>query len=567
MASDGNDTRIEPTSQGIDDAGKRAQSPCPAEQKAVTSNRSSENRNAVIIFVKNPDPGEVKTRLAVDLGDATTMDVYLRLVSYTMEQAGRANADCFVYFIREIPEVWPESLSKGPQIIDSAKLRLQRGSDLGRRMEQAFREVFAAGYDRAVIIGSDCPELKTAHLDQALASLNIHDAVIGPARDGGYYLLGMRTLHSELFGNKQWSTESVFCETMRDLENAGLRTHVLQVLRDLDTLEDYQALKHLLPNRQLGDTSAIDRAKELPGQPGLKPDRKSEKVHGIISGHTTNPFISIIIPVYNEADGLASFLGKLHTILPVQQKDNQSRDAANKSGIISCDHSVNTAIFAESPTSEKPENSVNPNTADISCELILVDGGSTDNTACIAREAGVRCVKSPRKGRAAQMNYGARLAAGRILYFLHADTIPPPDALRKIVTAEGKGASSGCYRLSFDEPSTLMRFYAWFTRFDLLPFRYGDQSLFVRSHLFQRLGGYREDHIVMEDNEFIRRLRQEGSFVVLADNVVTSARKYRENGFLRLQFIFTLIFILYYLGAGQGTLVSLYRRLISNSKL
>ncbi len=519
----------------------------PGEHKETGSHRALKKKRAIIVFVKNPAPGTVKTRLAAGIGDELAMDMYLRLVAYTMTQTKEADADCFIYFSSEVPDKWPcnssepirageadgdsvkkndtpkrntgpgsafalseaakkheDSSSTPSSYFEGAQLREQWGADLGQRMERAFRDVVADGYDRAVIIGSDCPELGTAHLNQALQALDDHDAVIGPARDGGYYLLGMKALHSKIFRNKQWSTESVYNHTMHDLRNAGLNTFQLPVLRDIDTIEDYRDLKEFLPVARPGNLSPLE------------------------------PVISIIIPVYDEATGLKPFLKELRSVLGIQPLVQRPVDYAN---------------------------------TEIPCEIILVDGGSTDNTVEIARETGVRCVIAPQKGRAAQMNYGAGLAAGRILYFLHADTLPPDGALRHIVAAEQQGAQSGCYRLSFDQPSRLMRFYAWFTRFDLLPFRYGDQSLFVRSDLFQRLGGFREDHIVMEDNEFIRRLRKDGSFVILEDAVVTSARKYRDNGFIRLQLIFTLIFVMYYLGAGQGTLVNWYRRLISRSKL
>lgn len=236
--------------------------------------------------------------------------------------------------------------------------------------------------------------------------------------------------------------------------------------------------------------------------------------------------ISVVIPVYNEAAGLESFLQKLQKV----------RGCDERSG------------------------------PDDSAEIVLVDGGSADGTAEIATKLGFQCVISPKKGRAAQMNYGAEVASGDILYFLHADTIPPDTALNQIEEAVLHGVESGCFRLSFDDLSPVMRFYAWFTRFDLLPFRFGDQSLFVRSTLFHDMGGFREDHIVMEDNEFMRRLRKRGKFVVFEDSVVTSARKYQKNGFVRLQLIFMAIYIMYYLGVHQETLVAFYRDMISDSR-
>lgn len=233
------------------------------------------------------------------------------------------------------------------------------------------------------------------------------------------------------------------------------------------------------------------------------------------------PVISVIIPVYNEADGIDGFLREAEKM------------AAN----------------------------------DGSLEWLIVDGGSTDGTVAVVKKAGFPVLISPRKGRAAQMNHGASQSKGGILYFLHADTIPPLGFPEKIRNAVKDGAESGCFRLAFDEPNPVMRLYAWFTRFDLLPFRFGDQSLFVLRTLFQRLDGFRNDHILMEDNEFIRRLRKHGNFRLMPDEVVTSARKYRENGFVRLQIIFTIIFFLYYAGVSQETLVAIYRDLVRGPKM
>ncbi len=524
----------------------------PRTEDEASRGTGGNARNALIIFVKNADPGRVKTRLAADLGESRTLEVYLRLVAHTLQQAGRLGglADIFVCFSREIPRQWPDISStgfpesaSGLKLFDGTAMRIQQGKDLGERMNRAFLDVFEGGYGRAVIIGSDCPELETGHLQQAFDVLTDHDTVVGPAADGGYYLLGMREPHPEVFRNKSWSTDTVFRQTMQDFRRAGLRTFLLPELRDMDVAEDYRRLGHLLqdPGPEAGpEQQKTNRSpqRHLHPHPHQHPH----------SSTRTDPRVSIIIPVYEEESGLGTFLRELGSVLEPHPPEQV----------------ITAAVQSEAGAAQSGrEHQVPP----VPFEIIIVDGGSADKTVAVAREAGFRCVVSPRKGRAAQMNHGAELAKGEIIYFLHADTLPPPRALPKILKAMEDGVRSGCFRLAFDEPSRLMRFYAWFTRFDLLPFRYGDQSLFVCAQLFRRLGGFREDHVVMEDNEFMRRLRKQSSFTVMPDRVVTSARKYRENGFVRLQLIFTLIFVMYYLGFGQDTLVSLYRRLIARSKL
>lgn len=204
---------------------------------------------------------------------------------------------------------------------------------------------------------------------------------------------------------------------------------------------------------------------------------------------------------------------------------------------------------------------------DTQTDILVVDGGSTDSTAEEVKSAGVRIIQSPKKGRAAQMNFGVRESTGDVIYFLHADTFPPENITTSIRSALNAGKESGCSRLRFDEQSWVMKFYAWFTRFDLLPFRFGDQGLFVKRDVFVALNGFREELVVMEDNEMIRLLRKRGSFVILPDYVTTSARKYRENGFLRLQVIFSIIFALHYAGASQQMLVRFYKDVIKGSKI
>jgi rSAM/selenodomain-associated transferase 2 len=200
-------------------------------------------------------------------------------------------------------------------------------------------------------------------------------------------------------------------------------------------------------------------------------------------------------------------------------------------------------------------------------ELLVVDGGSTDPTPRLAAEAGARVWQSPRKGRAAQLNHGAAQAGGAILYFLHADSYPPPGFLADIRRAVAAGAGAGCYRLVFDNGHWFLRLSGWLTRLPLTLFRFGDQSLFVEKELFMRVGGYREDLLVMEDQEIVARLRRAAPFRLLPRVVVTSARKYLVNGVFRLQGIFALIVLLYQAGVSQARLLRVYRALVRQGKL
>ena len=200
-------------------------------------------------------------------------------------------------------------------------------------------------------------------------------------------------------------------------------------------------------------------------------------------------------------------------------------------------------------------------------EIIVSDGQSTDNTVEIATAAGVRVVVSPSKGRGAQMNYGASLAQADVLYFVHADSFPPHDFIDKIFQQIKMGNNIGCFRLKFDVSHWFLNINCWFTRFDINAFRYGDQSLFVTKDIFQKAGGFNAQLIMLEDQEIIHRLKRYGKFKVMHGAVITSARKYLENGIFHTQGVFYLIYILFKLGISQHSLLKLYRRLIKQDKL
>ena len=195
-------------------------------------------------------------------------------------------------------------------------------------------------------------------------------------------------------------------------------------------------------------------------------------------------------------------------------------------------------------------------------EILVVDGGSTDCTLSVLQNSGATVLSSP-KGRAIQMNYGAKRAKGNILYFLHADTEPPADFGKIIVEAVLKGHRTGCFQMEFDSDSRFLRFFAWFSRLNIKLCRGGDQSLFITKDLFEQLNGFNEDYRIYEDNEFIGRLYEHSPFKILPKPVRTSARRYEKHGKLKLQFHFGVIHLKNRLGAGPEQLYRYYRQHIA----
>ncbi|WP_324670856.1 TIGR04282 family arsenosugar biosynthesis glycosyltransferase [Hymenobacter sp. GOD-10R] len=190
----------------------------------------------LLVFARHPELGRVKTRLAATIGPEAALEVYQALVQHT-QQAANGLADV-------AKTVWFAEPASSPDVADvwhGFKQEVQPGGDLGQKMQVAFAAAFHQGATSAVIIGTDCPALTKGHLTDAFQALSTHDLVLGPAADGGYYLLGMKQLHSELFQNKAWSTADVLATTLADAAHLGLRVALLPVLRDIDTAEDLAA--------------------------------------------------------------------------------------------------------------------------------------------------------------------------------------------------------------------------------------------------------------------------------------------------------------------------------------
>lgn len=200
-------------------------------------------------------------------------------------------------------------------------------------------------------------------------------------------------------------------------------------------------------------------------------------------------------------------------------------------------------------------------------EIIVADGGSTDDTVAIATQAGATVRVSPVRGRAAQMNYGAAIATGDVLYFVHADARPPASFVDDIAQALAQGYEAGCYRFRFDSDRLLLRINSYFTRFDTLTVRGGDQTLFLNKSLFDRLGGFDEYYVIMEEYDFLRRLwkKDRGSFKLIPKEVLISARKYDHNSWLRVQLANLVAMTLFRMRVSPVRIARTYKRMLNDT--
>ena len=226
--------------------------------------------------------------------------------------------------------------------------------------------------------------------------------------------------------------------------------------------------------------------------------------------------ISIIIPAYNEEQ----LIGILVSFL----KKNSNRDVA---------------------------------------EIIVADGGSTDNTVAAAAAAGATAIVSPLKGRSCQMNFGASIATGTVLYFVHADTFPPETYAVDIMAAREGGQSLGRYYTKFMSNKKILWFNEWFTRFDFFICMGGDQTLFVTKALFDSVGGFDSKMLLMEEYDFCARARRAGSYTIMDGAALVSARKYDKNSWLRVQRANYKVVQLYKKGVSQVTLAATYKRMLN----
>jgi rSAM/selenodomain-associated transferase 2 len=344
-------------------------------------------------------------------------------------------------------------------------------------MREAFREAFRQGARSVVIIGSDCPGITADLLERAFVELETRPLVLGPACDGGYYLVGLKGPAPALFDDISWGRDDVLQRTLSRARRHGMGFTLLRELPDVDRPED-------LP---LVEANGVQVPIASP-----------------------RPRLSVIIPTLNEAKNLP--------------------------------RAVMSARLARN------------------AEVVVADGGSVDGTVSVAQGLGVRVVRCE-KGRAAQMNVGAEAATGEMLVFCHADTRLPPGydtQVRRLLPQDR--AAGGAFRIAIDDARPALTFLAASINARSLIRRtpYGDQAFFVARNLFRRMGGFR-DMPLMEDYEFITRLRRHGRIVIAPGTVLTSARRWRTLGVVRATLTNHAIVAAYRLGLSPQRLALWYR--------
>lgn len=431
--------------------------------------------DVLIVFAKSPAPERSKTRLIPALGAEGAAALHRRMVHHTLAWVRQWTRPERTQAIVAFTGCSPVAMSAefGADLV----YREQGNGDLGDRLDRHTRRAFDEGTRRVVVVGTDCPDLSGDMADRAFALLHEHDVVLGPAEDGGYYLIGLTAPRSSLFTGISWGTDQVLRQTLEIARRHALSIALLPTLSDVDRPSDLPVWE-----RAVQGTS-----------PTVGP-----------------PKISIIIPTWN-AEPL------LDATLPEIAKFD-------------------------------------------AIEILLVAAGQTETSLHQAVRHRCQFLQSP-PGRGRQMNAGARLAGGKLLLFLHADTRLPatfPTVIEDLL--EQKGVAAGAFSLAIDAPGPSYRLIEWGTacrsRWRQRP--YGDQTLFLKRTTFEAVGGFRELPI-MEDYELTTRLRGLGRIAISPLSVRTSARRWQTLGPARTTLINQCVLLGYHLGVPCERLARWYR--------
>lgn len=424
----------------------------------------------LVVFSRYPVAGETKTRLIPALGPEGAASLQREMSGRVVLTARTACARWGAAL--QIAYTGGTRLQVEHWLGRSIECREQPSGDLGERLHASVEQCCSEG-DAVVIVGTDCPFVSPKRIHEAFAALVSHDVVLGPAEDGGYYLVGLKRPVPELFRGISWGTADVLKQTLVAASTAGLSAMQLGILPDVDRPSDLAAWEAL-------------------------------------NAREATRSITVVIPALNEAQEIGRTV----------------------------------ALAAAVPDAE----------------VIVVDGGSTDDTRNVAACAGARVIEAP-PGRAAQQNSGALAARGRVLLFLHADTWLPAGYDReaaRILAAPGRVA--GAYRFRIRGRGLGLRLVEAMThlrsRWKMEP--YGDQGLFIERRAFFASGGFAHMPL-MEDLEFVERMRRQGRVETSSVAAGTSSRRWKALGWVRTTWINQRILRAYRRGVSSDVLVQWYR--------
>jgi rSAM/selenodomain-associated transferase 1 len=217
----------------------------------------------VVVYGREPIAGRAKTRLAASIGDEAAADLYRVLLARSIHEAVSAGFHVVLALSGKPAVAW--------QPPSGVALEIQRGVDLGERLRNTFDRRFSEGWSRVIVVGSDCPAMTASHIRSAATALERSDVVVGPAEDGGYWLIGQRTPGTDLFTDVPWSSRRTMEATRRRLLEGGVSWTEVEQLSDVDTIED---LRRALANERLGDELRADLSAVISGVEGYHGPRE-----------------------------------------------------------------------------------------------------------------------------------------------------------------------------------------------------------------------------------------------------------------------------------------------------
>lgn len=404
-------------------------------------------------MTRYPAPGQAKTRLAGALGEHGAAQVASDVALHCIHRMHAVSLSKAVRL--EIRYTGGSASQMRSWIGRRIPMSAQSAGDLGSRLDQAMREALEGGAPTAIAVGSDAPTLGGTQIRAALSALESNGVVLGPATDGGYYLVGVRAdvarvaLPALFDAGIPWGTDTVFADTVASLVRVGLTASTLETLPDIDRPEDVVIWQQI--------------------------QAEEERVR-------TSPEISVVIPALNECERIAGAIENAHA-----------------AGIK---------------------------------EVIVADGGSSDDTTGLASVTSAAVIHAPR-GRSRQLNAGAAHATGDVLVFLHADCRLPVDAAEHVrEVLNDPRVTMGAFRFEAGDRARFtdrMITVLGRLRHRVFALPYGDQAPFVRRTDFEDLGGF-PDIPVMEDYEFALRCRRLGALGTTSSSAHSSTRAWRDHG-------------------------------------